>query len=249
MEEDPQVQENISSLTTDIRMIHNHYRFALKKFSDSTADFYSVQLGRETRFKDLICDELVRQRTAINSAGEEKHDDVPTEEHAELEKLANQIVNYVSEQVPSHHGTTVQKSEQAVEESVNKSTDFPSYTSSVELKNYVSEMYHQEYAQNKLEVMTELSNEIFKVEKSLRELHELMSDLSTLILDQSELVDDIFLNMQSANQYVERAAQTMRESKLLSRGSRQKMIAFSVALLLIAGAMILILSYFRNNGK
>ena len=244
--------EIISSLSTDLRMVQNQYKFGVKKFSEATHAFYGVQVEREKRFKDLVFTELVREK-GIDSGSRSTSsilndkETLDGDEIGEIRKLTNQIINYASHKIPEDRPTEHEHVARDTSEETQRR--FPSYQSAAKLVSYASNKYYEEMASHKLEVMTELSNEIFKVEKSLRDLNELFTDISTLILDQSELVDDIFLNMQNANQYVEKTAKIMHDSKILSQKSRRRMIVLSLLFVLLAGGFLLILKFVLQRRK
>ena len=234
--------ESVASISSDLRMIQNQYRYCLKRFTSASQSFYDVQVEREKRFKEIVFSELMKDR-GINEDLQQESSEI-----LELKKLVELIVNYKpaekakGKDVPHEKFQPNNASEDHVE-------DFPRYSSSPAMVSYVSDKYYEEIALHKLEVMTELTNEVLKVEKSLYELNDLFTDMSTLLSSQSDLVDDIYLNMQNANQYVERSARTIRQSKILSQSARRRTIILGLLLVIFAGGIVLTLKLTMGREK
>ncbi|CAH8564855.1 unnamed protein product [Schistosoma margrebowiei] len=66
--------------------------------------------------------------------------------------------------------------------------------------------------------------DIMKLEKSIRELHDLFIDMASLIETQGELVDRIDVNVKQTQDYVAEARQETKKAVVYKKKSRKKMI-------------------------
>lgn len=89
-------------------------------------------------------------------------------------------------------------------------------------------------------------NDIIKLETSIRELHEMFTDMAVLVQSQGEMIDNIEHNVEQAAEYVQRAVvDTKKAVKYQSKARRKKFtIAICLAVLILVVALII---YFSLN--
>eukprot|EP00759_Apiculatamorpha_spiralis_P011213 PhF_6_TR18626/c0_g1_i1/m.27228 len=92
-------------------------------------------------------------------------------------------------------------------------------------------------SKHKLEEIIETRNEVVKIEKAIRELHQLFVDLGSLIQQQGEVLDDIALNMRTTNKYMEKGIKELKTAKKYTKKNRKKMIWIIMCILIIIAAI------------
>ncbi|CAH8511974.1 unnamed protein product [Schistosoma turkestanicum] len=80
--------------------------------------------------------------------------------------------------------------------------------------------------------------DIMKLEKSIRELHDLFVDMAALIETQGELVDRIDINVKQTQDYVAEARQETKKAVIYKKKSRKKMI---ILIAIGSGVLLIIL--------
>ncbi|UJR31397.1 hypothetical protein I4U23_018891 [Adineta vaga] len=87
--------------------------------------------------------------------------------------------------------------------------------------------------------------DIMKVEKSIKELHQMFLDLAILVTDQGEMVDSIEHNVFKAMEYVEDAAENVYiTEKYRDKELKKKRIVFMILLFIVISIVIFILTTF-----
>jgi len=77
--------------------------------------------------------------------------------------------------------------------------------------------------------------DIMKLEKSIRELHDMFMDMAMLVESQGEMIDRIEYNVEQAVDYVEAAKQdTKKAVKYISKARRKKLILIGCCVILVA---------------
>jgi syntaxin 1B/2/3 len=97
-------------------------------------------------------------------------------------------------------------------------------------------------ARDKLHEILETREDLKKMERSMRELHQIFNDLAVLINEQSELMDQILVNVQKSVAYVEQGREKLKDAKKYAKKSRKKMcwiVVFIVIVFLFILAIIL----------
>ncbi|XP_066935250.1 syntaxin-like [Clytia hemisphaerica] len=87
-------------------------------------------------------------------------------------------------------------------------------------------------------------NDIIKLETSIRELHEMFTDMAILVQSQGEMIDRIEYNVEQAAEYVQRAVvDTKKAVRYQSKARRKKiMIAICLAVMVLILALIIYFS-------
>lgn len=79
-------------------------------------------------------------------------------------------------------------------------------------------------AQDTLAQILETRDDLIKMERSMRELHQLFNDLAILVNEQTELMDQIYANVQHSVEYVEKGREELGKAKKYAKKSRKKML-------------------------
>ncbi|KAJ3626951.1 hypothetical protein Zmor_004106, partial [Zophobas morio] len=99
---------------------------------------------------------------------------------------------------------------------------------------------HQE-AKQALEEIKDRHEEILKLEKSIRQLHQMFLDMALLVEQQGETLDHIEINVGEAEDYTEEAKAELIEAKNLNRKIRKKKIIFFIFVLIILAIIAIVL--------
>ena len=87
-------------------------------------------------------------------------------------------------------------------------------------------------------------NDIVRLNNSIMELHQLFLDMSVLVAQQGELVDQIEDNCNMAAEYTAQGVQAMRQAAVIQKKSRKKMfiiiglIVAIIVIVVVAGAVL-----------
>lgn len=85
-------------------------------------------------------------------------------------------------------------------------------------------------------------NDIMKLEKSIKELHDMFMDMAMLVESQGEMIDRIEHNVEKAVDYVETAAADTKKAMKYQSAARKKkimiMICVSVLLVILIGSLL-----------
>mmetsp|Transcript_45241 Transcript_45241/g.139561 ORF Transcript_45241/g.139561 Transcript_45241/m.139561 type:complete len:317 (-) Transcript_45241:115-1065(-) len=85
-------------------------------------------------------------------------------------------------------------------------------------------------ARGKLAEILETREDLKKMERSMKELHQIFNDLAVLINEQTELMDQILTNVQTSVAYVESGREKLQAAKKYGKKSRKKMMCFILPL-------------------
>lgn len=99
---------------------------------------------------------------------------------------------------------------------------------------------HQE-AKKALEEIKDRHEEIIKLEKSIKELHQLFLDMAVLINQQGEMLDRIEFNVSNAEDYTAEAAVQLNSALSYQRSARKKKLICLAIVIAIIIAVIVIL--------
>ncbi|ODM92104.1 Syntaxin-1A [Orchesella cincta] len=84
-------------------------------------------------------------------------------------------------------------------------------------------------------------NDILKLEKSLKELHDLFLEMALLVESQGEVVDRIETHVTGTQDYVEKAQEQLKQAEVLQTKARKKKIYIIIILAIIALVLFLII--------
>ncbi|CAL8103105.1 unnamed protein product [Orchesella dallaii] len=84
-------------------------------------------------------------------------------------------------------------------------------------------------------------NDILKLEKSLKELHDLFLEMALLVESQGEVVDRIETHVTGTQDYVEKAREQLKQAEVLQTKARKKKIYIIIILAIIALVLFLII--------
>lgn len=96
-------------------------------------------------------------------------------------------------------------------------------------------------AKQALEDIQDRHKDIIKLEKSIRELHELFQDMATLVMQQGEMIDRIEFNVMQSTDYVESAAVQLKSAQKYQSSARKKKIAFFIVVGVILAIIAIVL--------
>jgi t-SNARE complex subunit (syntaxin) len=85
-------------------------------------------------------------------------------------------------------------------------------------------------ARGKLAEILETREDLKKMERSMKELHQIFNDLAVLINEQTELMDQILTNVQTSVAYVESGREKLAAAKTYGKKARKKMMCFLLPL-------------------
>ncbi|XP_057295038.1 syntaxin-like isoform X2 [Hydractinia symbiolongicarpus] len=78
-------------------------------------------------------------------------------------------------------------------------------------------------------------NDIMKLEDSIKQLHEIFTDMAILVQSQGEMIDHIETNVEQAAEYVQRAVvDTKKAVRYQSKARRKKIIVLAIVLIVLA---------------
>jgi len=89
--------------------------------------------------------------------------------------------------------------------------------------------------------VTARHDDIVKLEKSLRELHDLFLEMAILIENQGEVVDRIETQVTNTRDWVEKGGKNLREAEVMQTKARKKKIWIIIILIVIAVVLGLII--------
>ncbi|VDK52439.1 unnamed protein product [Cylicostephanus goldi] len=84
-------------------------------------------------------------------------------------------------------------------------------------------------------------DELFEIEKVIRELSEMVVDLNNLVLSQGEMLDRIETNIGDAVDYAEKGRQNVEDARELKKKARKKKIIICVVLAILVLILIIFL--------
>ncbi|KAK2709201.1 syntaxin-1A-like [Artemia franciscana] len=96
-------------------------------------------------------------------------------------------------------------------------------------------------AKRELTDIEDRHTELLKLEHSIKELHSMFMDMSFLVEQQGEIIDNIEFNVTNTVDYVERGAQQTKQARKLQIKSRKKMIFLGICLLISIIVLIIVL--------
>jgi len=100
---------------------------------------------------------------------------------------------------------------------------------------------HTEQAKQMLADVTARHDDIIKLEKSLRELHDLFLEMAILIENQGEIVDRIETQVTNTRDWVEKGRENLRQAETMQTKARKKKIWIIIILTVIALVLGLII--------
>lgn len=89
-------------------------------------------------------------------------------------------------------------------------------------------------------------NDIVRLNNSIMELHQLFVDMSTLVANQSELIDQIEDNCNTAAEYTAQGVTAIRQAAVIQKKSRKKMC---VIIVLVVVVVVIVIVVFTVLGK
>jgi len=98
-------------------------------------------------------------------------------------------------------------------------------------------------AKQQLDEIKDRHEEIIKLEKAIRELHELFVDMAILVEQQGEMIDRIEYNVSEGSEYVEEAVRQLKSAVVYQSAARKKKVFLIVLILVILIAVALILYF------
>eukprot|EP01137_Pigoraptor_chileana_P034347 Opistho-2@26759 len=96
-------------------------------------------------------------------------------------------------------------------------------------------------AKQALEDIQDRHKDILKLEKSIKELHELFLDMAILVESQGEMIDRIEFSVSEAADFVEEATQELKSAQHYQSSARRKKICIVIVILAIILVIILAL--------
>lgn len=84
-------------------------------------------------------------------------------------------------------------------------------------------------------------DELFEIEKVIRELGEMFVDLNNLVLSQGEMLDRIEANVEDAVDYAEKAKQNVKGARELQKRARKKKIIICIVIAVLILILILLI--------
>ncbi|WKY15201.1 hypothetical protein Q1695_000584 [Nippostrongylus brasiliensis] len=84
-------------------------------------------------------------------------------------------------------------------------------------------------------------DELFEIEKVIRELGEMFVDLNNLVLSQGEMLDRIEANVEDAVDYAEKAKQNVKGARELQKKARKKKIFICILIAVLVLILILLI--------
>ncbi|CAJ0610424.1 unnamed protein product [Cylicocyclus nassatus] len=82
-------------------------------------------------------------------------------------------------------------------------------------------------------------DELFEIEKVIRELGEMFVDLNNLVMSQGEMLDRIETNIEDAVDYAEKAKQNVKDARELMKKARKKKIIICIVLAILVLILII----------
>ncbi len=95
-------------------------------------------------------------------------------------------------------------------------------------------------AENRLLYIQDRHRDIVKLERSIRELHELFVDMAVIVADQGETIGEISHNVDQAKAYVTDAKKNLGKANVLQKRSRRRMCVIIFIIILLALVIIFV---------
>jgi len=86
-------------------------------------------------------------------------------------------------------------------------------------------------------------NDIMKLETSIRELHDMFTDMAMMVEQQGEMINMIEHNVTNAEEYVEKATVQLKEAVVMQTAVRKKKFFLIILFCIIAAALILVIYF------
>lgn len=210
----------VTGLSKDVQV-------GLKKMDEKTKELSKTDKPADVRIRQNQHSQLTKQFVTAVRAYQETSQQF-------TDKYRDQIKRRVKARFSTANGTTL--NDQQVEE----------YTQKIVQEGREDAIFQQ--AQDALEQIRENHRDILRIEESMRDLFNIMTDMAVLVEEQGELMDDILVNVGKSVEYVQRGREDLAKAKIYASRSRKK-ICCIIFVLLIIGAAILLPLYFKGVFK
>ena len=115
-----------------------------------------------------------------------------------------------------------------------------------ELEELIAEMkktvMETQQAEHSLADVTARHKDILELENNLREVHEMLVDMATLVESQDEIVDNIEFNVKTSVDYVDTAAvDAERALKYQGKARQKNRIIFSIGLAMFVVILVIVI--------
>jgi len=214
-EETQKLSDNLEQHSEDVSKISQKTKDILKRMSEEIQDMkekHEASRVAELRIMENQHGFLLKQFVETMKI----YHNVQAENE---KKYKEQVVRRLKTKFTNDDGSTI--SEARANEMANEL-----------LQNGASDQIFQQ-SKHKLESIIETRNEVVKIEKAIRELAQLFTDLASLVQEQGELLNDISHNMRTTNQYMEKGISELKKAKTYSKKSRKKMIYLICCILIV----------------
>jgi len=95
-------------------------------------------------------------------------------------------------------------------------------------------------AQQALSYVENKHNDIVKLNNSIMELHQLFVDMSVLVAQQGELIDQIEDNCNQAAEYTSQGVKAIREAAVIQKKSRKKLCGIVILIIVVVVILVVI---------
>ncbi|KAM7540241.1 hypothetical protein Aperf_G00000024878 [Anoplocephala perfoliata] len=103
-------------------------------------------------------------------------------------------------------------------------------------------MADTQMARQTLDEIEARHQDIIKLEQSIKELHDMFQDVSTLVESQQETIDKIEYNVDNAQDYVETAKKDVEKAVVYQKKSRKKKIIIGIVITVIILIVVITLA-------
>eukprot|EP00127_Corallochytrium_limacisporum_P005396 Clim_evm8s204 gene=Clim_evmTU8s204 len=214
--------EEIDQLMSDISSEANKVRSKLKTMDRENKEFEQANPGSpDARIRTTQHATLSRKFVDVMT----RYNDVQTQYKAKYTERVKRQLKIVQPE--------------ATQEEIDKEVD-----QALEGKAenfFLRQMVEPKHAEAKqaLEEIQDRHKELLRLERSIKELHELFVDMAILVESQGEMVDRIEFSVAKATDYTEGATEQLKQATALQSAARRKKIAISTIILLVIAVVVI----------
>jgi len=221
---DEQVKEELEQLTVEVQTMMNQVKMKLKKIDKHIKEQEDQNRGGFADIRMKKCQHATLSRELC---------DIMSEYDTVQSNYKESCKNRIRRQLQIVNPNIVE--DEAFEEMIE--SDNPA----IFTQGIITET---QQAKNSLREIEARHNDIIKLEESIRQLHELFTDVAHFVASQGEMIDRIEYNVEHAVEYVQQAVvDTKKAVRYQSSARRKKIILAIICIILI---LIIVLAVYFN---
>jgi len=250
------IRDNLKQIDDNNNLIRNIYQVFLQKNSDSDNSKYDLKSQKVSN----ELDGLLKKNNSLSITTKNMIDSLTNNSSSNLSKTEIRIRETVHSQQIHKFAELMITYKKIQQDFSNKITNrvkrniqivYPDYTDE-KIDKMIDEgdidifqqdiLYDKdrEEAENRFNYIRDRHNDIVKLEKSIRELHELFIDMAFLVSEQGEMVTQISTNIGQTRAYVRDSTFQLKSANILQKKSRRKMCCIIAIIVIIVLIVVLV---------